>query len=567
MNYKSLITLFYFAAILLFFSFQNAPNFISPIKYDLKLAGSFGELRPNHFHAGIDIKGSVGVPIYAMEDGYVSRIKITRGGYGKALYLTHPNGFTTVYAHLNRFSSKLENYVQKIQYAQESYSMESFPLPEEFPIKKGEEIAKMGMTGRAYGPHLHLEIRDTKTSNPINPLKLGLKIKDTTAPRMHAIKVYQLNKKLETKAASEHSLHKSGKNYRIKGDTLFTDSEWTGLALKVYDQMDGVHNWNGIYKIQLLQEDSLVFEYRNQSLSFDKTRYINAHLDYAEQVAKNSYFNRCFRLPGNRLQMYKEQKNKGIIQLNKNETTQLQMISTDANGNSTQTSFWLHRTDKNPKFEPKRYQYFLPYDEENIIENNQVKIQLPKGTLYNNLYMKYAADFDGSDGIYSLVFQIDDYKTPAHKFFDLSILPSDIPAELKEKAFIAYCQPDHSIVNYGGQWDGKFLKAKVRDFGSFYIRVDTVAPTIEPHRFQYNMTKKYSMSFTIKDNFPTAGKAKGLQYKGYVDGQWQLMEMDIKKDRVTWNFPKHLKHGKHTVRVIARDGHNNQSVFERAFVY
>ncbi len=567
MHYKSFAAIIYFAGILLFFSFQKKPDFISPIKYEIKLAGSFGELRPNHFHSGIDIKGSIGTPIYAMQDGYISRIKIERGGYGKVLYITHPNGYTTVYAHLNHFQSRIENYVQKIQHKRESYTMESFPAPDKFPIKKGEEIAKMGMTGRAYGPHLHLEIRDTKTAHPINPLQLGLKIKDHKAPKMHAIKVYELNKNLETKAAQSYALHKSGHQYSLKEDTILTDTKRTGIALKVYDHMDGVPNWNGIYKIQLLQDDSLVFEYSNHHLSFAETRYINAHLDYAEQVANNSYFNRCFRLPGNHLSMYKEFKDKGIILLKKNQSTRIQLIATDANNNVSKTSFWLKRTNNNPIFKSAPYQYFLPYDQENIIENNQLKIRLPKGTLYHNLYMTYAVDDDGSDGIYSSVFQIDDYKTPAHKYFDIGIRTANIPDNLKEKAFIAYCQPDNNIVNYGGHWKGDFLQAKVRDFGAFYIMTDTEAPTIKAHHFQYNMKKKHAISFTVKDNYPTAGKAKGLKYKGYIDGKWQLMEMDIKKDRITWNFPSNLKHGKHIVRIIAKDGHNNQAVFEKEFVY
>ena len=567
MHYKSRGILISLLGIILFFSFDSKPNFAPPVHFDMKLAGTFGELRPNHFHSGIDIKGSVGAPIYAMEDGYISRIKIERGGYGKVLYITHPNGYTTVYAHLNRFKSKVENYVQKIQYQRESYEMETFPKPGQFPVRKGEEIAKMGMTGRAYGPHLHLEIRDSKNAHPVNPLLLGLKVKDTTPPKMHAIKVYQLNANLETKATNTYSLHKRGKSYRLDNDTIFTDSEWTGIALKVYDHMDGISNWNGIYQIQLLQDDSLVFEYTNRTFSFSETRYINAHLDYAEQVAHNSYFNRCFRLPGNQLSMYKDYGNKGILHLQKNETTKIKIITTDADDNRTQTTFRLKRTGKNPVFESKSYQYFLPYNEENIIQNDNVKIRLPQGTLYNNLYMTYAEDFDGSDGIYSHVFQIDDYLTPAHKYYDLSIRPTGVPDELKDKIFVAYCQPDNTVINYGGTWEGDFFHAKVRDFGSFYLLADTEAPTIEAYHFQYNMKKKHLMSFTIKDNYPTTGKAKGLKYKGYIDGKWQLMEMDIKKDRITWNIPSGFPHGKHQIRIIARDGHHNQSVFEKAFVF
>ncbi|MEL6863785.1 MAG: M23 family metallopeptidase, partial [Bacteroidota bacterium] len=342
--------------------------FRSPVNRNIQLAGTFGELRPNHFHAGIDIKGKVGETIYAVAEGYVARIKIQSGGYGKVLYIKHPNGYTSVYAHLQKMTKELEAYVKQFQYKRESFEVELFPSPGQFAFAKGEPIAKMGVSGRSYGPHLHFEIRDTETEKPINPLLFGLKVADNVPPKLHQLKAYFLNDRRETLHSQTFKLIKTRQGYRIKGDTLELGAWRTGFGLKVYDHMTGVSNWNGIYSLQMFQDSVEVYSFEMETFAFSESRYINAHLDYEEQVSKKSYFNRCYRLPGNRLTIYPERIDGGVIQLHQNKSSEIRLLAKDLAGNSAELRFWVKRSEvKAPR--EKLFTYFLPYNEENLIEN------------------------------------------------------------------------------------------------------------------------------------------------------------------------------------------------------
>jgi len=438
--------------------------FRSPVDRSIFLSGTFGELRPNHFHAGIDIKahnGKVGQPLLAAADGYVSRIKISSGGYGNVLYLKHPNGYTSVYAHMHQFEDEITKYVKAAQYQKERYEIELFPTKDQFVFKKGEVIGKLGTSGRSFGPHLHFEIRDSRTEKPINPLLFGFKVKDNIAPKLHQVKAYFLNDKLNTLDTKTYSLIKlSGNRYKIKGDTLRLGAWRVGFGIKAYDHMNGAPNWNGVYKVDMYEDDALAHNFEMETFAFNESRYINAHLDYEEQVAKKSYFNRMFRLPGNKLSIYNDQETKGLITLSSTKTKKVRMEVEDVEGNESILEFWVKRSKvKDPVSEA--FNYLLPYNEENIIDNQTIRIHFPLGTFYENIYMKYRTSRDDSQHVYSPVYHIHDYKTPVHTYYDLSIEPSGLPETLRSKAFIAYCEPGQKMVNCGGTWREGKLKAKV----------------------------------------------------------------------------------------------------------
>ncbi len=543
--------------------------FRSPVDRPIFLSGTFGELRPNHFHAGIDIKahnGRVGQPLFCAADGYVSRIKISSGGYGNVLYISHPNGFTTVYAHMYKFDDKIAAYVKEAQYKRQKFELELFPPADQFVFKKGEIIGKLGTSGRSFGPHLHFEIRDSKTEKPINPLLFGFTIKDNVAPMINQLKVYFLNDKLNTLNTKTYELQKTAKNkYRIKGDTLRLGAWRVGFGVKTYDKMNGAHNWNGVYNVDMYQDDELSFNYRMETFAFNESRYINAHLDYAEQVAKKSYFNRCFRLPGNKLSIYEEQNAKGIIKLSNKKPTKITMNVLDTEGNQSTLEFWAKRGNvKEPK--STAFNYHLPYKEENVIDNNTIRLHFPLGTFYEDLYLQYRSSRDDSENVYSMVYHIHNYKTPVHKYYDIEIEADNIPEGLKDKAFIAYCGKDQKMKNCGGKWKNGKLTAKVRDLGDFCIMLDQKAPRITPVNFKSNMKGYSKMSFKIKDNYQTTGKAKGMQYKATVDGNWILLNYDAKNNLLTHSFDKTISAGKHILKLEVSDNRGNKSIFEKEFV-
>lgn len=542
--------------------------FRSPIQHPIRLTGSFGELRTNHFHSGIDIKSSKGVdgdPIIAAGDGYLSRIKVDAAGYGNSLYITHPNGYSTLYAHLQRFNDEITAFVKSEQYKRESFEVDLNLLPTQFAIRKGMEIGKMGNTGGSGGTHLHFEIRDTKTDDPINPLLFGLKVHDTQAPRMHQVKVYGLNENDEPTNDQVYSLSAIGGTYRIKGDTLYSNSLRSGVALKTYDHTNGTSNWNGVYAVTLYRNDSMAYRFRMERFSFAQTRYLNAHLDYEDRILSKSYINRCFVLPGNQLSIYDHLDNRGIMRLQPNRATKITLVAEDIFGNQSRCIFWLKYRPA-PIPEKKTYNYVLPYNSENAIDNGEVYLYFPEGSFYQTLYLNYRMSEDNSYNVYSKVHHIQNYKTPVHHNFDIAIRPKAIPESLKNKAFVAYCSTSGSITNIGSLWKYDRFWGKGNTLGDYYIMLDTVPPTIRTVTFYKDMREKSTMTFRIWDNFSTGGNAKKLAYKGTVDGKWVLMEFDKKTNRLTYRLDERVQSGEHLFRLELLDAMGNQSVFESSFI-
>lgn len=258
-----------------------------PVKHEVRLSGTFGELRTNHFHGGLDIKsknGGSGDQLYSAADGYISRISVQPHGYGNALYITHPNGYTTVYGHMSSFSKEVEAYVKKIQYQQERFKQDIHLSPEVFPLSKGEMIGVMGNSGSSEGAHLHFEIRETATNKLINPLLFGLEIEDVIAPRIYEMKLYEFDEENKATASKSVTVIKTGNTYRIKGDTLKTTGAFWGLALKAYDKHNYTHNKNGVYAMEMHLDGVQTFSFAMDAIPVSDSRYLNAHLDYRERV-------------------------------------------------------------------------------------------------------------------------------------------------------------------------------------------------------------------------------------------------------------------------------------------
>lgn len=538
--------------------------FTPPVKGPLRLSGTFGELRSNHFHGGIDIKGGIGVPLYSVGDGYISRIKIEGGGYGNGLYITHPNGYTSVYGHMNSFTPELESFVKGLQYANESFDLDIELTPDQFPVKQGDKIGEMGTTGYSFGPHLHLEMRNTQTGATINPLLFGFKVADDQSPRMHQLKVYALNDQLETLDAEIHALVSKHGGYGLRGDTILVDAEQVGFGLKVYDHMTGVRNWNGIYQLDVSLEDSLIYQFRMETISYDETRYLNAHLDYAEQVTNKAYFNRCYRLPGNRLSIYAEQPEEGVVRLSPRRAKKVEMVASDVAGNRSYFVFWVkQRPESRTATEQTPYNYFLPFNQESVIDNGSIRVHVPRGALYENCYLQYQLITDRSDNVFSSVHKLHTPVFPIHKYYELSIRAVVLPESLKDKAFIALC--GNRIVNCGGTWENGMLKTEVRSFGDYCIMVDETPPTIQPENFSSNLRGANKIDFIIRDNYGTGGTAKDLQFRATVDGRWILMKYDAKNDRITHYFDDSIPAGQHEFRLTLTDAVGNETVFERTF--
>ncbi len=537
--------------------------FGSPVTHKILLSGTFGELRPNHLHAGIDIKalqGKTGEPILAAAEGHISRINVKSGGYGKAIYMDHPNGYTTVYAHLQKFSPEVEAFIKKEQYARKQFELTIYPDSSLFNFAKGDKIGTLGLSGRSFGPHLHFEIRDTNTEEPINPLLFGIHIEDKLKPLIQGIKVYELNEQKETIQEKKYPINKKGGSYSIAKDTLYIASWRAAFGIETYDQMNGAPNKNGVYTLDLLVDDSLTYSFNMERFSFEETRYINAHLDYKERINNKDYFNRCFILPGNKLSIYEKILDDGIIELSTYKAKKISFQCTDVHGNQSKLYFWVKRKEVEAPITDV-YNYKLLYAEENIVQTSELELYFPQGCLYENLYLKYLSSIDTSYNTYSKVFHIHDKETAIHKFFDLSIKTTGMPIDAYDKAFIAYCNKDGSFTNCGGLWSGQYLTTKVRELGDYCIKVDNEAPEIK----LLNISKS-TIAFKITDNFNTSRNVAGLKMDARVDGNWILFEWDAKNDLLKHTFDGSLSSGKHHLLLKVEDALGNVSLFEQEFL-
>jgi hypothetical protein len=295
-------------------------------------------------------------------------------------------------------------------------------------------------------------------------------------------------------------------------------------------------------------------------ISFDETRYINAHLDYPEREQKKSYYNRCFRLPGNQLSIYEANEYNGVINVSDVKSTKVKYKVTDLNDNVSELTFWLKKSTEELDFDKETYQYLLFHDKDNQIERSDLHLFFPNGSLYRNLEFQFLTSIDSSHNIFSKVFHLHDYLTPLHKYFDIAIRPSTNLGILKEKAFIGYCGGG-KYSNCGGVWEGDMLKTKTSQLGNFCIMMDTVPPTIEPIRFRKNWSNLSSVSFKIGDNFEVGKGGTGLSYEAYLDDQWILMSYNGKTETITYRFDEYLQPGAHEFRLLVTDGLGNTSSF------
>jgi murein DD-endopeptidase MepM/ murein hydrolase activator NlpD len=545
--------------------------FERPVEDDLRLAGTFGELRSNHFHSGVDIKsktGGVGQPVLSAAEGYVATIKVQAGGYGNVLYVKHPNGYTTVYAHLDRFAPEIEKYVREQQYKRTRFEIVLSPPATMFPVKRRQEIGKLGNSGSSTGPHLHFEIRNTATQKVLNPQLFGLPVTDRTAPDIRDMKIYYLNDNREVLFEKALPIERRPDGtYHLKGgDTISIGYDRVGFAVKAFDRMDNLRNDNGIYALTLHAGEERVFDWRMDDLDFDETRYMNAHVDYSAQQRFGAWFHRCFILPGDRLSNYSRTPSLGGVQLSPNRLVKLHLKTVDAGGNASTITFWARRTAEPDIISAPVFNYLLPWDVENRIDQEGFTMVIPKGALYETLPLVYQRLPEKPAGAWSPVHKIHHKNTPLHKSFELRLTPAaPIPEALRPKVVIARVGGTRPV-SYAGSWREGQLVTRSREFGDFCMLTDTTPPAIVPVVFERDMRKRSAMAFRIRDNFGTGGQADGMTYSGTIDGQWVLFEYDAKRNRLTHKFDSRIKPGEHTLKLTVTDDRGNVAVLEKGFV-
>jgi hypothetical protein len=563
--------LLFFATLLLLFSQSGTdavPTFTPPVRGTIQLTGTFGELRSNHFHAGLDIRGQVGRPVYALADGYVSRIVVSVSGYGQALYVHHPaTGHIAVYGHLDRFRDDIMAYTRRQQYAQERFVLDDPLHQDSFPVQQGDLIGYIGERGFVSGPHLHFEIRHAESGRALNPMNFGITVPDHRRPQIQGLRLYELDERGRVLRGENVGIKERLNGvYTTVADTLFTTHPTIALGIKAYDQQDGRPNLNGIYALEMQQDSVVQFAYRMDQFALEQTPYLNAHLDYEQKRLKNSWFQRSFALPGNELDFYQSNEQGGRSTLAPGQASTITIRVSDHLDNNSVVTLVVKRTEAKVPLQNPVYTYYLPYDEENIIDNGRLRAHFPAGTFYEDLYLDYDLVEEKSTGLFAPTHRLHRSTTPLHHYFDLHIRPVGLPEALRSKAIIVQCDDGGEPVSYGGEWmpDGR-LRTPVRTFGNFTVMVDETPPEVKAERFASDMTGWARFSFRLSDNFPTAGKARDLRFRAEVDGQWILMEYDGRSARLYHDFDGRIPSGEHQLVLRVEDDRGNETVVERRF--
>lgn len=557
------------------FAQQEYPSdlFRAPVDFRILLSGTFGELRSGHFHSGIDIKtgGVTGKDIHAIGDGYISRVKVSPYGFGNALYITHPQGYVSVYGHLQQFSKELEEWVKQQQYNKESFAVDLPVGQNKFPVRKGDIIAKSGNSGSSGGPHLHFEIRDEATQKPINPLLFGMKAKDFIRPKITGLMVYpeSAGSTIDSKSRPvTYSLQGWGPVYRISGDKQISVSGPVSFGISAYDLQNDSHNKNGVYCYEMEVDGELVWQWIAKSVNFSESGYINSLIDYQSYVNNKRRYVRTAVDPNNRLNMYPLKAGRGIVEFTDSGLHKVVLRAIDYAADTSALTLNIINLPANANLvkniEKDPPTMVFQWDKKNEFSNSQCEISLVDGSLFDDMDFYYhksslPADVEG----FSELHHLNSHTDISYLRFQLSIKPDYYPEGMEEKLCLAILL-DGNVKYSGGEFHNNMVTARTRNFGDYFVSIDTIAPEIKPINMKPTdaQARLRSIKIMIKDEFSGIGS-----YRATLDDKWVLMAYDAKNSMLTYYPDEHLKKGENRFSLIVTDGKGNEATYSRTIVY
>ena len=535
---------------------KNYPKgyFRHPLNIPMELVANFGELRSNHWHMGLDIRTQQreNLQVYAAADGYIARIKIEPGGFGRAIYINHPNGLTTLYAHLNNFFPVLEKYVRARQYELESWEVE-LELPENlFPVKKGSFIAYSGNTGGSMGPHVHFEIRDTKTDECLNPLLFGFPIKDAVPPTISRLALYDRNKSVFHQSPKFVSIVKKGSAYTLaKAGALKVGTDKISFAIGATDRFSGSANPNGIYAASIFLDNELQSGFILDSIDYLETRYLNAQIDYRYKMAGGAYLQHLSKMPGDTTNIYTSMTENSLLFLDDNEVHEVRIVVKDAAQNTSVLQFEVQYDESLAKPEINNLAQKMLPGEVNIFERDSFELFTSEFSMYDTVNIAYSVTGAASGDAVTPVYTFSNATIPTHDSIFVRIKPSRyIAQEDRDKVVIKNISGTKTVVEKA-EWQSEWMAAKFRQFGTYQAFIDNEPPTV--NAVASDLSKSSRIIFTPKDNFNTI-----KSFRAELDGQWLRFTNDKRRSHI-YIFDEKFPRGNHELKVIIEDEAGNRA--------
>ncbi len=541
-------------------SLPDSTHFGSPLDISLYVAGNFGEVRSNHFHTGIDFKtqGVEGKKIYAIGDGYVSRISYSHYGYGKALYVTHPNGYTSVYAHLSKFNKTIRNYVREHQYSIQKETFNMYLDSTKLIVQQGQMIGLSGNSGGSYAPHLHFEIRETKSEHPMNPLLFGYKITDSKKPMINNLKIYPLDDSSLVEGQQKAIIipvekNKNGKYYLSKTVKAFGN---IGCALHSTDRLNA-RNICGLYSLDLSVNGDHLFGHKMDELDFSTSRYVNHHVDYPRHKKYNNSFHKSFLNGNNKLKIY-TQRNNGFTNIENDSTYKFTYVARDFAGNTSKLSYSIkgdstgyakaiaNKTDCD---------HYFSYNASNLMEQDGFIAMMTPNTLYEDLCVKYSVQ--KSSKYLSDIHSFGTRLAGIQQTYKVIITPTrSIDSALHDKLLIVSIDEKGKMTDRGGEFQLGTVTTRVKQFGKFAISIDTTKPVVKVLDKQDLNGLKPSATIKLKISDDLSGIKS---YSATLNGEWMLTEYKRKKG--IWNISlsenENIKNGTNKLVIEVTDEKGN----------
>ena len=538
-------------SLLLFSQFEK--DLIAPLEIPFSISGTFGEPRSSHFHLGIDIKtqGKEGLEVKSISSGSVSRIRISLGGYGKAIYIDHPNKTTSVYAHLKKFAPKIESYIKKFQYENETYTIQKFPKKDKLLIEKGEVIGFSGNTGGSSGPHLHFEIREKKSQKPLNPLLYNLPVNDLVRPQLQKLFIFYAQENVILSPIQPILLEKV--NDSLYKTAMIETSGKIGIGIQMFDRQDYSYSRNGVYSTKVFVNGKIISHYKFDKLIINESKKLYQVIDYKNYTQKRLKIFKLFYKSGDKLNFMNTLVDQGIFKVELGKSYQIIIEIEDFSGNKSTIEAFIEGTENKIKPVDLRGR-LIKTDREYSFTLKNKELFFPSKTFFNDVKIEL---FENKDQI-----EIGPNLFPIANSFEIKFGFNEKDSLRSAQTFIAK-KMKKSLVYLPTKLEENKLIAKVNELGVYTLARDSVAPTVVPDNFKKNqwLSNYKSLNLKIDDDFSGIKK-----YRGTINGEWVLFEYEPKRKILTYDFfDKYSEKLKHNLELEVEDNVGNKKIYKTTF--